>query len=172
MSSGRVARRPEYTQRTRYITEGNTVRVIRTETDPFYERERRRKLLMEHSRRRQAEAVKIARRQQVVSIAFPVLLILIASVSAVLYFGYGYLTLKSSVDGHLENVKKLETRLEKLKTENDALEQSIDTSVDLNYVYNVAVNKLGMVHAGAENVVMYDKTESQYVRQYEQIPEF
>lgn len=172
MATGRVARRPEYTERTRYITEGNTVRVVRTETDPFYERERRRKLLMERSRRKQAEAVKAARKQQVVSIAFPMLLILMIFVSAFLYFGYSYLTLKSSVDSHLENVKVLETKLEKLKTENDALEQSIDTSVDLNYVYNVAINKLGMVHAGAENVIKYDKTESQYVRQYEQIPEF
>ena len=172
MAVGRVARRPVYTERTRYVTEGNTVRVVRTETDPFYERERRRKLLMERSRRKQEEAVKNARKQQVVSIAFPVLLALIFIVSAFLYFGYSYLTLQSSVDSHLENVKVLETKLEKLKTENDALEQSIDTSVDLNYVYNVAINKLGMVHAGAENVIMYDKTESQYVRQYEQIPEF
>lgn len=172
MAASKVARRPEYAQRTRYITEGNTVRVVRTETDPFYERERKRKLLMERSRRKQQEDLRRAESRQVVSIAFPALMVLIAFVSALFYFGYGYLTLKSSVDSHLENVKTLETKLERMKTENDALEQSIDTSVDLNYVYNVAVNKLGMVHAGAENIITYDKTESQYVRQYEQIPEF
>ena len=70
----------------------------------------------------------------------------------------------------MDNIKSMETRLERLRTENDALEQSIDNSVDLNYVYQVAVNELGMVHAGSDNVILYDKTESEYVRQYENIP--
>ena len=60
--------------------------------------------------------------------------------------------------------------LDRIRTENDNFEKSIDTSVDLNYVYSVAVNELGMVHVGQDNIIQYEKTESEYVRQYEDIP--
>lgn len=171
MAERKTVRTNGYSRDTRYITEGNTVRVVRTEADPFYEDRMARKLAMERSRQRQKDYVQQSRRRQSLTIAFPVLVLLCACVTAMLYFGYQYLSLQSSVDTHMANVRKLETQLENLRVENDALEQSIDTNLDLSYVYDVAINKLGMVHAGAENVIQYDKTESQYVRQYEQIPE-
>jgi len=164
--------RTGYSQNTRYITEGNTVRVVRTEADPFYERELRRKVTMERMREKEKDAARNARRRHSISIAFPALVLMTLCATAVLYVGFQYLSLRSSVDAHMANVRELETDLEQLRVENDALEQSIETNVDLSYVYDVAINKLGMVHAGAENVVRYDKTESQYVRQYEQIPQF
>ena len=70
----------------------------------------------------------------------------------------------------MNSIKTLETRLDTLRTENDALEKSIDTSVDLNKVYEVATNELGMVRVGQDNIIQYDKTESEYVKQYEDIP--
>lgn len=163
MARQNVIRRSDYRPTREYIQDGNTVRVAVPKEAPQRERE---------IRRRRKPVPSARPRPAVVTIPYPVLFLLLAVVSVALYFGCSYLNLKSSVDSHLENVKTLETRLEALRTENDALEQSIDTSVDLNYVYAVAINKLGMVHAGAENVVRYDKTESQYVRQYEQIPEY
>ena len=57
-------------------------------------------------------------------------------------------------------------------TENDALETSINTSVDLNKIYEIATKELGMVYARKNQVLLYDKTESEYVRQYEDIPEY
>ena len=102
--------------------------------------------------------------------SLPLTLILALMVAAVLFVGYNYLCLRSSIDMHMDKVNSLETELENMKTENDALERSIDTSVDLNHVYDVAVNELGMVRAGQNNVITYDKTESEYVRQYESIP--
>lgn len=172
MTGQRATARNGYSMNTRYITQGNTVRVVRTEADPFYEREMRRKVTMERIRQKEKEAAKSARRRQSVTIAFPVLVMLALCITAVLYIGFQYLSLRSSVDTHMANVRTLETQLEQLRVENDALEQSIETNMDLSYVYDVAINKLGMVHAGAENIIRYDKTESQYVRQYEQIPQF
>ena len=60
---------------------------------------------------------------------------------------------------------------EKLKGDNDALLTRINTSVDLDYVYKVATEELGMVYANKDQVRLYNKTESEYVRQYEDIPE-
>ena len=60
--------------------------------------------------------------------------------------------------------------MEQLKAENDALETRINTSIDLDYIYKVATEELGMVYANRNQVRLYDKTESEYVRQYEDIP--
>ena len=160
-----------YRERTSYITEGNTVRVVRRETDPFYERDLTRKAALENRNFRQEADAKAHRRKASVSMELPSLVIMAAAVIVVVAILTSFLSLRSSVDMHLSSIRKMETTLEALKNENDALEQSIDTSVDLAYVYNVAVGKLGMVHAGQENVVTYEKTESEYVRQYERIPE-
>ena len=43
--------------------------------------------------------------------------------------------------------------------------------MDLDYVYKVATEELGMVYANKDQVRLYNKTESEYVRQYEDIPE-
>ena len=66
----------------------------------------------------------------------------------------------------------LESEIETLKSENDALETSINTYVDLDHVYEVATKDLGMVYANKDQVILYDKTESEYVRQYEDIPQY
>lgn len=160
-----------YRERTSYITEGNTVRVVRRETDPFYERDLTRKAALKNRNFRQEADARADRRRASVSMELPSLLVLVAAVIVVVAILMSFLSLRSSVDMHLSAIRKMETTLEALKNENDALEQSIDTSVDLAYVYNTAVGKLGMVHAGQENVVTYEKTESEYVRQYERIPE-
>ncbi len=122
----------------------------------------------ERRERRRAEQLRAARAREL-SIGLPFLLTLAAAVVVSLFICYNYLTLNSAVDQHMDRVKTLEKQLENLRVENDALEQSIDTSVDLNYVYRVAVGELGMVHAGQDSVITYDKTESEYVRQYESI---
>ena len=63
-------------------------------------------------------------------------------------------------------------KIENLKAQNDALETRIKTSVDLDYVYKVATEELGMVYANKDQVRLYNKTESEYVRQNENIPKY
>ena len=46
----------------------------------------------------------------------------------------------------------------------------IATYVDLDHIYDVATNKLGMIYAKKNQVITYEKTESEYVRQFEDIP--
>ena len=50
------------------------------------------------------------------------------------------------------------------------METRINTSLDLDYVYRVATEELGMVYPNKNQVILYNKTESEYVRQYEDIP--
>ena len=44
------------------------------------------------------------------------------------------------------------------------------SSVDLEYVRDTAINKLGMVYASSGQVVTYNDQDGDYVRQYEDVP--
>ena len=81
-----------------------------------------------------------------------------------------YLQIQSTITARLANIEKLEKNVEQLKAENDAMETRINTSIDLDYIYKVATEELGMVYANRDQVLLYDKTESEYVRQDEDIP--
>ena len=72
----------------------------------------------------------------------------------------------------MDHIKELEQELDALRSENDITQTRINTSVDLDYVYQVATEELGMVYAGKDQVLMYHQTESEYVRQYEDIPTY
>ena len=139
-------RRRRAPQATEYV-EGNTVRKI--ERAPQYEGQERRKQKKRNS--------------------FSVLL-LTAAMICTLYICVSYLKLQSSVTARLNHIESLEESIEKLKGDNDALLTRINTSVDLDYVYKVATEELGMVYANKDQVRLYNKTESEYVRQYEDIP--
>ena len=71
----------------------------------------------------------------------------------------------------MNHIEKLELQLEHTKAENDELQTRIDTYVDLDYVKYVATAEMGMVYANQSQILLYDKTESEYVRQNEDIPE-
>ena len=173
--------RPVYNRyRTTAYVDGNTVRVAQPHAVPPRQYgavsvPQRRYTAEPRPQPRQPQPRRRVRYQEAaqtasISITFGSTLMLLAAVVAALFIGYNYLRLKSSLDVHMDTIKTLETRLDNLRTENDALERSIDTSVDLNYVYSVAVNELGMVRIGQNNIIQYDKTESEYVRQYEDLP--
>ena len=154
-----------------YVVEGNTVKSVVVREDVLRrahaEQERRRRQQEQNEERAQKRAY-AQRNARPMDLFYLLMMSLAVIAMAVIIFNY--LSLKSSIDQRMVSVKSLEVQLENLRTENDALEQSIDTSVDLNHVYDVAVNELGMVHAGKDNVIQYTKTESEYVRQNEDIP--
>ncbi len=147
----------------RYYTDGTAARVL----EPAYEPLPKRK--PDSVNRQQAKYME-AKRSACVSLNLPLTLLLVAAVAISVIVGYRYLCLKSSLDVHMTNIKSMESQLDTLRTENDALEKSIDTSVNLNEIYEIATTKLGMVRVDQNNIIQYDKTESEYVKQYEDIP--
>ena len=101
----------------------------------------------------------------------PYVLMLTLAAICTLYLCVNYLQLQSTVAARLNHIEALEKSIETLKADNDARETRINTSVDLDYVYKVATEELGMVYANKNQVRLYNRTESEYVRQYEDIPE-
>ena len=61
-------------------------------------------------------------------------------------------------------------QLEELRKENDDNYTRIMTAVDLDYIKDVAINELGMVYAGEDQVILYDGGTRDYVRQSGEIP--
>lgn len=126
-------------------------------------------------RRRQQEQPRPARRvhshakQSTVDLPY-VIIMGIAGIVALLIC-INYLRVQSSVTTSLKNIEAYESRLEALKTENDALESNINTSINMDHIYTVATQELGMVYAHKDQIINYDRTESEYVRQYGDIPQ-
>ena len=100
----------------------------------------------------------------------PYLMLLTIAALATLFICCSYLRVQSSITSSIKTIETQEKKLESLKNENDALETRINTSVDLEHIYQVATQELGMVYPEKNQVIQYDKTESEYVRQYENIP--
>lgn len=69
-----------------------------------------------------------------------------------------------------KEVTALETRLDAAVLENDSDYNRIMTSVDMEKVKDIALNQLGMVYAKKSQIVTYEMQNSDYVRQYSEIP--
>ena len=141
---------------------GNTVRKLEPEETPLRPPER-------HGNPQKKMRVK-RNQEKALQIDLPYLVMLVAAACCALYICVNYIQIQSSMTVRMDTIKDLEQELEALKTENDTLETRINTYIDLDYVYKVATEELGMVYANKNQVLLYDKTESEYVRQDEDIP--
>lgn len=129
--------------------------------------------------KRRAGAAKAARssaqvrrnREKALALDLPYVILLTAASLCTLCLCVNYLHLQSSITGRMQRIEQKEAELEQLRSENDALEASINGSIDLNEIYRIATQELGMVYAGRDQVLMFDQSENDYVRQYEDIPE-
>ena len=139
-----------------------------TERPYRYEEERTRR---QQSQKRAKAKTKSARRarEEALSIDAPYVVMFSIALVVSLFFVWNYLHLKSSITSSIKTIETQEKMIEQLKSENDALESSIDSYVDLQYVFNVATNELGMVYADNDQIIRYNKTENGYVRQNEDI---
>lgn len=93
-------------------------------------------------------------------------LVSIAAGAAVLRVVYW----QSSLSTYKDELYSLQTEYEALKEENDNKENSINSSIDADEIYRIATEQLGMTYPQKHQVVIYDKTESEYVVQYETVP--
>ena len=81
-----------------------------------------------------------------------------------------YLQKQALNTSYRNQVATQEAKLADLKERNDAAYESALKSVDLETIRNIAINKLGMVYAGEEQVKTCDDKSSDYVRQYSDVP--
>ncbi len=82
-----------------------------------------------------------------------------------------YLKLQSDVVSRSEHVTELQEELAELTEENDTRYNAAVDSVDLETVFDKAMNEMGMVYESEGTVVEYESLSDDYVTQYSDIPE-
>ena len=89
----------------------------------------------------------------------------VASVAAVVFFiCYQYLNVQAAAKTNSDMIAELKSELSTLKSD-------INASIDYDAIYDTAVNELGMVYPEKKQVITYDSKESEYVKQYKDVPE-
>lgn len=81
-----------------------------------------------------------------------------------------YVQLHTEINTREQRIERLRDKLEKRRSENDAMQNYISNAVSPDEIYQVATKELGMIYAGEEQIIHYKRAENGYVRQYEEIP--
>ena len=83
---------------------------------------------------------------------------------------YNYIETRAEVIQANKRINSAQTELKDIQNINEALKRQLDVETDRNYIYTVAVSKLGMIYPKENNTVYYDNPAEGYVRQYTNIP--
>ncbi|HIZ43379.1 MAG TPA: cell division protein FtsL [Firmicutes bacterium] len=120
----------------------------------------------------QAERVRKVRRnrQKALQMSPGFVVFLAAACMFVLAVCVDYLRVQASIDSRISNIQQMEESLENLKDTNEKTQSRIAAASDIQQIYQKATQELGMVYPDDSQVIYYDKTESEYVQQYENIP--
>ncbi len=95
---------------------------------------------------------------------------LTAAAVATVFMCVTYLQLQAKSTMLNKEVTSLEAQLDAVILENDADYNGIMTGIDMAHVKDVAMNELGMDYASKDQIVTYEESGSDYVRQYTDIP--
>lgn len=98
-------------------------------------------------------------------ISFGNILFLTLALLAVAYSLISYLKLQSEIASMNENIAVYETRLNNLTLANDDEYSKIFNTVDFDYIRTVAIEELGMTYATEDQIISYERNNSDYVRQ-------
>lgn len=83
-----------------------------------------------------------------------------------------YIQLKTEVELHIRQTEALERQLHILRNENTLAEKDVTYVRDIDHIYEIATTRLGMVPAAEGNIRFYERSDSEYVYQRDNIPSF
>ncbi len=142
----------------RYYIDGNTVRV--RETLP--------------ARREEEEILRVSvqpeQRPVRVRINVPYVLTLLVVTLLFGYLCFSYLKVNASINASMNRIASLEQQLVKARAENAVMENRLGAQMDLEEVFRIAVEEMGMVYPDENEVVEYTEQMREYVRQHENVP--
>ena len=82
-----------------------------------------------------------------------------------------YIKLQSDVTARMKKIASLESQVTDLKADNDEAYKRINTAVDLDAIKEKAINELGMFYATQDQIVYYSVDKTDYMNQYNEIPQ-
>ena len=90
---------------------------------------------------------------------------------ATLFMCVRFIQLRSTVTTQIKTLASMESELNQLTAENDALYNQTVNDVDLEHIKDVAMNQLGMNYATEDQIIWYSNNmTNSYVRQYQDVP--
>lgn len=82
-----------------------------------------------------------------------------------------YLSLQSQLTQQSKSITKLKQQLNTVTDANLATQERINSAIDLEKVYKIATEEMGMVYASEDQIVYYVSNDNDYVKQYKDIPQ-
>lgn len=80
------------------------------------------------------------------------------------------LTMQADITEQRRQIAVLESNLNELTDANDETSKRLESSVDLPEIYEVATAELGMVYPKTGQVVSYEASNPDYVKQFKDVP--
>ena len=152
-----------------YYVNGSTVRQM--EAQPVRQpRPDRRKIEEKQREKRRRSAVK-RNRERALHMSKGYVTFLSACVIVVAFAAVSLVQIQSQVTQRMKHIAALESQITDLKADNDARYKEIVTSVDLDYIKDVAINELGMQYATESQIIYYTVENNNFMDQYSDIPQ-
>lgn len=104
-------------------------------------------------------------RRRASALNLPYVLFLTAALIFSSYTLIHYLQVRAEMVSTVKNISSLESKLNKMTVENDERENAINSSIDLDEIKRIAIEKLGMVYAQDGQVITYSGEGNDYVLQ-------
>lgn len=102
----------------------------------------------------------------------PYVTALVIAVFFALISCFQYIHLRTDVANRIRQTEALERQFQALRSENILTESEVRRTPDLDSIYETAVSELGMVPATEANVLIFERTNSEFVYQRDNIPNF
>lgn len=145
-----------------YITNGNNaLQLAPNKVEEPYKRER----IRENTRPNKNINIKKQEKRNTLS-----LLIFVAATVIMLFLCIEYLKTELKINEIRNNNKTIERQITKLTTQNDSLDYDVNSYIDVDNIIKVATQKLGMVQVTNNQVSLYKSTESEYMKQFSNVP--
>lgn len=144
---------------------GNTARKARVEVVP----DPRRDLL--NQAREQEKRARVRSRAQENRMGFVYVLFLTMAAAALVVVCYQFMKVQAAMNKNVAEISSMKVELEDMRSENDFNLNRINESVDMDDIREQALSRLGMKEATTSEVVTYSYDDSDYLRQYAQVPE-
>ena len=152
-----------------YYVNGSTVRELDAQPVRRPARPDRRKIEEEQRRKSRRNAAR-RNRERALYMSRGYVMFLSACVLVIACAAVNLIQMQSQVSQRMKNIAALESQITDLKADNDARYKEIVTSVDLEYIKDVAINQLGMHYANKDQVIYFSVENGNFMDQYGDIP--
>ena len=104
------------------------------------------------------------------TMSVPYVIFLSVAVVAIVIMCIKYLNINSEITETKNKISVIESQIDTLSAQNDAMDYEINGYVDVDYVLRVATEELGMINAREDQIKFYDSSDTEYMKQLYDIP--